>query len=116
MLVKGHNIFSPKTEFYLVPKEEGFTKEFLNWCDDRKEVPLGIVSRNSKEYSVILTYEASLLRAGYYSLEVRNPGGNTDSIDILVLDNTVPQITPNKGFTIDEHYNVNSFSISKDST
>ena len=116
LLVKGHNIFSPKTEFYLVPKEEGFTKEFLNWCDDRKEVPLGIVSRNSKEYSVILTYEASLLRAGYYSLEVRNPGGNTDSIDILVLDNTVPQITPNKGFTIDEHYNVNSFSISKDST
>ena len=108
LLVKGRNIFSPKTEFYLVPKSQSPENAFINWCDTPREISLGIVSRNSKDNSVIVTYEPSTLRSGYYALEVRNPGGYTDSLDILVLDNTAPQITPDKGFEIDEHYSVNS--------
>ena len=115
ILVKGRNIFSPKTEFYLVPKEQGEGKPFENWCDDRKEQKLNILYRNSKEYQIVVSYDPSTLFAGYYALEVRNPGDNKDSIDILVLDDNPLQITPNKGFVVDENYNVNSFSISSSS-
>ena len=110
-LVKGRNIFSPKTEFYLVPKDQGGTKDFQNWCDDRVEQKLNILYRNSKEYQVIVSYNPEILYSGYYALEVRNPGNNTDAIDILVLDDTQSQITPEKGFEIDTRYSVNSISI-----
>ena len=113
ILVKGRNIFSPKTEFYLVPKDQGGTKAFENWCDDRKEQKLNIVYRNSKEYQVVVSYNPQTLESGYYALEVRNPGNNKAAIDILVLDDTPFQITPDKGFVIDEHYSVNSISIEK---
>ena len=116
ILVKGHNIFSPKTEFYLVPKDDGSGNAYENWCDDRKEQKLNIVYRNSKEYQVIVSYNPETLLSGYYALEVRNPGNNKDSIDILVLDNSSSQISPDKGFEIDEHYSVNSISISKSGT
>ena len=116
LLLKGRNIFSPKTEFYLVPKDGEELKNFINLSDKRKELQLEIVSRDSKNFSVIVTYDPALLRPGYYSLEVRNPGDNTDSIDILVLDNAPFQISPDKGFEIDEHYSVNSVSLGSSST
>ena len=110
--IKGRNIFSPKTEFYLVPKDENSEdgKPFLNYCDDRKEQKLVVVQRNSKEYSVVVSYDPAALMQGYYALEVRNTGDNRDSIEILVLDDTASQIQPEKGFEIDEHYSVNSFT------
>ncbi len=116
ILVKGRNIFSPKTQFYLIPKEEGGTQEFVNLCDDRKEQKLNILYRNSKDYSVVVSYDPSTLSPGYYSLEVRNPGSNNDAIDILVLDDVPSQITPEKGFEVDEHYNVNAISIANANT
>ena len=111
ILIKGRNIFSPKTEFYLIPKDEGGERDFVNWCDDRKEQKLNILFRNSKEYQVVVSYDPSILQSGYYALEVRNPGDNKDSIDVLVLDNSPSQISPDKGFEIDSHYSVNSISI-----
>ena len=113
ILVKGRNIFSPKTEFYLVPKDqisEG-GREYINYCDDRSEQKLQVVQRNSKDYSVVVSYNPDKLKAGYYALEVHNTGDNTDSIELLVLDDTASQITPEKGFEVDEHYNVNSFTV-----
>ena len=113
ILVKGRNIFSPKTEFYLIPKDQNplEAKQFENYCDDRKEQKLTVIQRNSKDYSVIVSYDADSLRQGYYSLEVRNPGNEKDSVDLLVLDDSDIVIQPEKGFEIDEHYNVNSFSV-----
>lgn len=112
MLVKGRNIFSPKTEFYLIPKEEGEGQPFINWSDeDRREQKLNILYRNSKEYSVVVSYDPSILKPGYYSLEVRNQGDNRDSVDILVVDNSSFQIFPDKGFEIDSHYSVNSILL-----
>ena len=112
MLVKGRNIFSPKTEFYLIPKEEGGEQAFVNWSDDnRKEQKLNILYRNSKEYSVVVSYDPSILKPGYYSLEVRNQGSYIDDIDILVVDNSSFQIFPDKGFEIDSHYTVNSILV-----
>ena len=111
MLVKGRNIFSPKTEFYLIPKEEGEGQAFINLSDDRREQKLNILYRNSKEYSVVVSYDPSILKPGYYSLEVRNQGDNRDSVDILVVDNSSFQIFPDKGFEIDSHYSVNSILL-----
>ena len=113
ILVKGRNIFSPKTEFYLVPKDQPTDggMPFQNYCDDRKEQKLNILYRNSKEYQVVVSYNPALLYPGYYALEVRNPGNNTDAIDILVLDDIPAQIAPASGFAIDEHYNVNSINL-----
>ena len=117
MLVKGRNIFSPKTEFYLIPKEEGGEQAFVNWSDDnRKEQKLNILYRNSKEYSVVVSYDPSILKPGYYSLEVRNQGSYIDDIDILVVDNSSFQIFPDKGFEIDSHYSVNSILLGNTST
>ena len=116
ILVKGRNIFSPKTEFYLVPKDQGEGNAFENWCDDRKEQKLNILYRNSKEYQVVVSYNPENLLPGYYALEVRNPGNNKDAIDILVLDDNPAQISPDKGFAIDEHYSVNSILISNASS
>ena len=101
ILVKGRNIFSPKTEFYLVPKDD----------TEGQPVKLKILSRNSKEYSVVVSYDAQALKAGHYSLEVRNPGNNRDAVDLIVLDDNAPQINPGKGFEIDQHYSVNSINI-----
>ncbi len=117
ILVKGRNIFSPKTEFYLVPKEVDQSDEnqpnYVNWCDDRKEQKLNILYRNSKEYQVIVSYNPASLQSGYYALEVRNPGNNRAAVDILVLDNSEIQINPGKGFVVDERYNVNSIPLQK---
>lgn len=112
ILVKGRNIFSPKTEFYLIPKDQGEGQPFETWNSQRREQKLKILYRNSKEYSVVVSYDAQALSAGYYSLEVRNTGNNRDAVDILVLDDCAPQINPSKGFEIDEHYSVNSINIS----
>ncbi len=111
LYVKGRNIFSPKTEFYLVPKEHGGEKPFVSWGAERKEQKLNILYRNSKEYSVVVSYNPALLSAGYYALEVRNQGDNKADVDILVLDSAELQITPDKGFAIDEHYSVNSITL-----
>lgn len=113
ILVKGRNIFSPKTEFYLVPKDDGPENagSYINYCDERKEQKLNILYRDSSVFSVVVSYNPSLLNSGYYALEVRNPGDNKDSIDILVLDNQEGMLEPNDGFEIDSHYNVNSFVI-----
>lgn len=112
ILIKGRNIFSPKTEFYLLPLDENTQggREFINYCDDRSQQKLEVIQRNSKDYSVVVAYNQSMLASGYYSLEVRNPGDNRDSIEILVLDDKALQIQPEKGFEVDEHYNVNAFS------
>ncbi len=116
MLVKGRNIFSPKTEFYLIPKEEGEGQPFVNWSDERKDQKLNILYRNSKEYSVVVSYDPSTLKPGYYSLEVRNQGSYKDAVDILVVDNSSFQISPDKGFEIDSHYSVNSILLGKSET
>lgn len=116
MLVKGRNIFSPKTEFYLIPKEEGEGQPFVNWSDERREQKLNILYRNSKEYSVVVSYDPSTLKPGYYSLEVRNQGSYKDAVDILVVDNSSFQISPDKGFEIDSHYSVNSILLGKSET
>ncbi|MBO7582591.1 MAG: CIA30 family protein [Treponema sp.] len=116
ILVKGRNIFSPKTEFYLIPKDEGEGEAFVNLDDERKEQKLKILYRNSKEYSVVVSYDESKLAPGYYSLEVRNPGNNSDALDILVLENSLVQISPDKGFEIDEHYSVNCINVLNNAT
>ncbi len=116
-LIKGRNIFSPKTEFYLVPKEqaEADEKGYVNYSDKRSEQKLEILYRDSSVFSVVLSYEPELLYSGYYALEVRNPGNNKDYIDLLVLDNSPLSLEPDKGFEIDRRYNVNSIILSKNS-
>ena len=116
ILVNGRNIFSPKTEFYFVPKEQGGEQEFINFSDIRKEQKLKILSRNSKEHSVVVSYDPSSLKPGYYSLEVRNVGDNRASIDILVLDNTKTVINPDSSFEEDNRYNVNSLTVQNTDT
>lgn len=113
ILIKGRNIFSPRTEFYLIPKDDGpdTAGSYINYCDERKEQKLNILYRDSSVFSVVVSYDSSLLKSGYYALEVRNGIENTDSIDILVLDNEQAKLEPNNGFEIDSHYNVNSFVI-----
>lgn len=113
ILVKGKNIFSPRTEFYLVPKDNpsGDEVPYTNYCDKRNEQKLKIIQRNTKEYSVVVSYESEKLQSGYYALEVRNPGDNSDSIDILVLDDTAAFISIDKGFYQDERYNVNCLDL-----
>ena len=117
ILIKGHNIFSPKTEFYLIPQDEApaGAVEYINYCDDRREQKLKILQRNSKDYSVIVSYDEKTLHPGYYALEVRNPGDNSARVELLVLDDSRLTIAPEKGFEIDEHYNVNSFTIDNSS-
>ena len=88
----------------------GRKRSFINYCDDRKEQHLEVINRNSKDYSVVVSYNPGNLKAGYYALEVRNPGDNRDSIELLVLDDAVSQIQPEKGFEVDEHYKVNTFA------
>lgn len=104
ILVKGRNIFSPRTEFFLVAR------------DTNKEEKLKILSRNSKEYSVVLSYESSRLQTGYYSLLVRNPGNNTASVELLLLDDSPITIRPASGFETDINYNVNSLQLSTEET
>ncbi|MBO4532919.1 MAG: CIA30 family protein [Treponema sp.] len=118
ILVKGRNIFSPRTEFYLVPKDNGpqDARGYVNYCEERKEQKLQILYRDSSVFSVVVSYDPSLLYSGYYALEVRNGGDNKDSIDILVLDNSEKKIEPNNGFEIDSHYNVNSFTINSNTS
>jgi hypothetical protein len=113
ILIKGRNIFSPRTEFYLIPKDNGPADAgaYINYCQERKEQKLKILYRDSSVFSVVVSYDPALLYSGYYALEVRNGEDNKDSIDLLVLDNSKKQIEPNNGFEIDSHYNVNSFTI-----
>ena len=118
ILIKGRNIFSPKTEFYLIPKDNGpeDARGYINYCDERREQKLQILYRDSSVFSVVVSYDPSLLNSGYYALEVRNAGDNKDSIDLLVLDNSESKIEPNNGFEIDSHYNVNSFTINNNNS
>ena len=64
LLIKGRNIFSPRTEFYLIPIEQNTEggKQFINYGDDRKEQKLNVVQRNSKEYSVVVSYDSTKLK------------------------------------------------------
>ena len=114
ILIKGRNIFSPRTEFYLIPKDEPSDDAvpFVNYTDERKEQKLNVIQRNSKEFSVVVSYKKEQLASGYYSLEVRNPGDNRDAVDILVLNNDPIQITADKGFYVDKRYNVNCIDAS----
>ncbi|MBR5400458.1 MAG: leucine-rich repeat protein [Treponema sp.] len=111
ILVKGRNIFSPKTEFYLVPEDKPSdeTLPFVGYAAQRKSQKLRVVQRNSKDFSVVVAYDKALLDSGYYKLEVHNPGDNKDAVDILVLKDTSFEVAPSQGFALDEHYNVNSF-------
>jgi len=114
LLVKGRNIFSPNTEFYLTPIDsvpEG-AKEYINICSDRKEQRLKVIQRNSKECSVVVSYDKEALSSGYYNLEVRNPGEDPSCVELLVLDDSLSRLQPQQGFEADPHYNVNSFTLS----
>lgn len=114
LLVKGRNIFSPKTEFYLIPRESApeNAQDFVSYNGQRKEQKLKILARKSSDFSVVLSYDPKQLLPGYYDLEVRNPGEkNKDAISILVLDNSESHFSPQSGFEYDNHYMVNSFNI-----
>lgn len=111
LFVKGKNIFSPKTEFYLVPETDSTAggKTYNAYNETRKEQKLTLVKRDSVNNGVYVTYEPSKLESGYYLLEARNPGAKA-STEILVLAEEELTFKPEK-YIEDKRYSVNALEI-----
>lgn len=114
IFLKGKNIFFPTTTFTLVPKnntDEG--KPFEAFVDLREEVPLKIVRRDTENNGVVVAYEPALLFSGYYDLVVKNPGGDSAKLELLVFSDEAPKID-SSDFAYNENYKVNTVKIDKD--
>ena len=109
--IKGKNLFSPETRFYLVPSDKALDggKEYIPFYTDRKEVQLKVVQRSPEKNGVYVSYDKNALYSGYYSLEARN-GMSKDSIGILVFADRPLSIAP-FNFEQDLRYKVNALNI-----
>ncbi|MBQ0002014.1 MAG: leucine-rich repeat domain-containing protein [Treponema sp.] len=111
--VKGKNIFFEKTSFRLVPKIETESGvEFVSFFDNKPEVPLTIVRRDTEKGEVIVKYNEKNLFSGYYDLVVENPGEHKTSMEILVLSNESPKIDSSI-YEYDKNYKVNVLTVQK---
>lgn len=113
--LKGKNIFYEDTSFTLIPIEKSLFngKDFPDTKPGRKSVTLEIIQRNSKNNTVNLSYQSKLLKSGYYKLEVKNPGGYTAELSILVLTKESLAIKPLET-EYNEKYEVNTLERKKD--
>lgn len=109
--IKGKNIFSQNTTFSLVPSDWPLDggKDYNVFYNDRKEVPLTIIQRDTKKSGVYVSYNPELLYSGYYSLVARN-GSEKDSYGIFVSADRPLEMTLD-GFEQDARYKVNALVI-----
>ena len=109
--IKGKNIFSPNTSFYLVPSDSPLDggKDYVPFYTGRKEVPLKILQRDTKKSGVYVSYDPAMLFSGYYSLEARN-GAEKSSYGILVFADRPLEMNL-EGFEHDNRYKVNALNI-----
>lgn len=116
--VKGRNIYSPKTEFSLIPTDKSEKKgiEYKSYNENRKTVPLEVLHRDSKKGGVIVSYDEKLLASGYYYLQAKNPGDNIDKITILVIADERITISPAEGFNQDDRYEIPAIAINPNDT
>ncbi len=109
--VKGKNIFSPGTTFTLIPSNEALDggHEYKPVFNQRHNVPLNIIGRDTKKSGVYLSYDPDELFSGYYHLEAKN-GNKTSSYGIFVFAERKLDIVC-EDFEQDARYKVNAFYI-----
>ena len=109
--IKGKNIFSSDTTFFLVPEKDSSKKgrSFEAFNEKRPSVQLKAVQINEKNSGVYLSFDSRQLYSGYYLLEARRNGG-TVSTEILVLADHPLELEPS-GFEVDTRYKVNSITM-----
>jgi hypothetical protein len=115
--IKGKNIFFPETRFFLVPAAKSTLggKSFEAFMDKRKESELTILRRDRRNSGIVVLYNKDELYSGYYNLEVRNPGGLTASLSILVLADQAPVINA-ETFEYNSRYKVSTTTIQRGDT
>ena len=109
--IKGKNIFSPGTSFSLIPSNTAIDggHEYKPIFDQRQNVPLNIIARDTKKGGVYVSYDPDKLFTGYYSLEAKN-GSKTSSYGIFVFAERKIDIVC-EDFEQDARYKVNAFYI-----
>ncbi|MCR4953955.1 MAG: leucine-rich repeat protein [Treponema sp.] len=110
--VKGKNIFTTDTQFYLIPEPDTSKNaaSFIPFYDNRESVSLSVVERNEKKSGVYLSYNPEQLSSGYYLLQAKKNGNCSDSIEILVLAERPLELRPSD-FKVDTRYKVNALEI-----
>lgn len=109
LTVSGRNIFFPETKFSLVPIDK---ENFKSVYSERTQVDLPIVIRDREQSQLELDIDWTKLFAGYYRFEVLNPGGFSDSIEVLVLPER-SAVFSEKSFDYDKRYSVNTLLLSR---
>ena len=109
--IKGKNIFSPGTSFSLIPSNTAIDggHEYKPIFDQRQNVPLNIIARDTKKGGVYVSYDPDKLFTGYYHLEARN-GSKCSSYGIFVFAERKIDIVC-EDFEQDARYKVNAFYI-----
>src|SRR5574344_250100 len=104
-LLKAKNVFFPGPIFSLVPGDASNAggAPFVSFVDKRKTVPLTIIRRDRDHDGIVIAYNPDDLFSGYYDIVVKNPGGKTASLCILVLADRTPVIESEQ-FEYDEQY------------
>lgn len=105
--IKGKNIFSDDTRFFLVPEKDSSKNavSFPSYSLNREEIELSLIQRNERKSGVYLSYNPDKLFSGYYLLEARK-NGNKDSVEILVIADRYLELYPCE-FEVDSRYKVN---------
>lgn len=89
--VHALNCYTDDTVFTLVPSRE--TSGAFRALEEQKEVVLPVTGSEPDRHIVHLSVDWSQIVPGYYSLVVKNGTNETDSLDVLVLTNRIPQFT-----------------------
>ncbi len=89
--VHALNCYTDDTVFTLVPSRE--TSGAFRALEEQKEVVLPVTGSEPDRHIVHLSVDWSQIVPGYYSLVVKNGTNETDSLEVLVLANRVPQFT-----------------------
>lgn len=110
--LKGNNIYFEDTSFLLVPIDKSGSggKPYRTYNENRSELELEVVERHRDAGYVIVSYDSSKLKSGYYKIAARNSGGAESSYSILVLADGDLFFEP-ADFQYDEEYKINSIVV-----
>lgn len=89
--IRGINCFSRDTTFSLVPSGGDKESKPFKTLHEQTKVPLSVVGSDPSSNTIMLMVDWSLLVPGYYDLLVEKASGGTDSFEVLVQPERMPQ-------------------------
>lgn len=118
--IKGRNIFFEETKFSLIPRNENpkGTMQLPFVVKDREEVPVEIISRDSENKNLQISFDPEKIHSGYYNLKVLNPSGYSDEIPLLFITGHLPKFEAANPLDYDKQYEAYPVTVvkTKDST